>query len=156
MTKQNRQALRTKIISAVMKMTAEASKKDSVATIGGHKIAYRLMYAGGSQWCGCGRDWDRVESGWGWVVDDQYRLTAPDLFGFDGHNMIERQTGYYLMDGYDPQTTPEHDGRDEIDCVPNRILLEIGRGLAAAASLAEAEVAKENSEAAEILEKLNR
>lgn len=151
MTKENRQALRSKIITAVEQMTAEESIKESIVTIGGHEIAYRLMYAGGSQWCGCGRDWDRVESGWGWVVDGQYRLSAPDLFGFDGHNMIERQTGYYLMDGYDPQTTPEHDGRDEIDRVPNRILLAIGRGLVAAQSEAASAAAKEEAEAEKLL-----
>lgn len=154
MTKEHRKALRDTIIAAVNEMTAENSNKESVVSIGGHEIARRLIYAGGSQWCGCGRDWETVESGWAWVVDSDYRLTAPDLFGFDGHNMIERQTEYYLQDGYDEQTTPEHDGRDAIDRVPNRILIAIGRGLIAAQTAAASYSDKEDAEATEILEKM--
>ena len=146
MTKIQRQELRAKIIAALDEMTASESNQDSIVTIGGHELSRRLLYAGGSQWCGCGRDWDITESGWGWVVDGQYRLSAPELFGFDGHNKIERQTGYYLQDGYDEQTVPDHDGRDSIERVPGRVLLEIGRGLVEAqrqAAEAEAESAKE-------------
>jgi hypothetical protein len=151
MTKIQRKELREKIISAIDEMTAEESNKDSVVTIGGHEIARRLVYAGGSQWCGCDRDWDAIESGWAWVVDAQYWLTAPDLFGFDGHNMIERQTGYYLQDGYDEQTAPEHDGRDEIDRVPGRVLLAIGRGLLEAMQKAQEAEAASAAEAEQIL-----
>jgi hypothetical protein len=85
------------------------------------------------------------------VCDDEYRLTVPDLFGFDGHNMIERQTGYYLQDGYDEQTTPEHDGRNEIDRVPNRILIEIGRGLVEAHRQAADAASKDDADAAAVL-----
>lgn len=155
MTKENRQQIREKIISALDEMTADASNCESVVTIGGHTISRRLIYAGGSQWCGCGRDWDVTDSGWGWVVDDKYRLTVPDsLFGFKGHNIIERQTGYYLQDGYDNQTTPEHDGRNEIDRVPNRILLEIARELVAAQEEAKSNAQKEDAEATELLARI--
>lgn len=151
MTKEQRKLLLAKIVAAINEMTAEQSARQSVVTIGGHTIARRLLYAGGSQWCGCGRDWDSVESGWGWVVDGEYRLTTPDLFGFDGHNIIERQTPYYLQDGYDEQTAPEHDGRDEIDRVPSRILLAIGRGLIEARQAAQAQADAESEDAEKIL-----
>jgi hypothetical protein len=151
MTKENRKQLRAKIIAAITAMTEEASNRQSVVTICGHTISRRLMYAGCSQWTGCGREWDETQSGWGWVIDDEYRLTAPDLGGFDGHNMIERQTGYYLQDGYDEQTTPEHDGRNEIDRVPNRILIEIGRGLVEAQKQAADTAAKEDTDATSLL-----
>jgi hypothetical protein len=154
MTKIQRKTIREKIIAAVTEMTAEESNRNSVVTVGGHEISRRLIYAGGSQWCGCGRDWDSTESGWAWVVDDQYRLTTPDLFGFDGHNMIEVQTPYYLQDGYDEQTTPEHDGRDSMDRVPNAILIEIARGLVAAQNAAAAAAEKQSAEAEEVIAKL--
>ena len=151
MTKENRKQIRSRIIAAVDTMTEELSSRQSVVTIGGHKIARRLMYAGCSQWTGCGRDWDETQSGWGWVVDGEYRLTAPDLGGFDGHNMIERQTGYYLQDGYDEQTRPEHDGRSPLDRAPNRILIEIAKGLVAAQAAAEAAAQAEDTEAAQLI-----
>lgn len=151
MTKDQRKQIREKIIKAIDEMTRDQSNRESVVEIAGHTIRRRLMYAGGSQWHGCDRDWDRVESGWGWVVDDTYRLTAPELFGFDGRNIIERQTGYYLQDGYDEQTTPEHDGRDEIDKVPNRILLVIARGLCEAQEAAKAERLAQSAEADRLL-----
>lgn len=154
MTKENRKNLREKIVAALDEMTSEQSNRQSVVTIGGHTVSRRLVYAGGSQWSGCGRNWERVESGWAWVLDDEYRLTAPDLFGFDGHNIIERQTGYYLQDDYDEQTTPEHDGRDNIDRVPNRILIEIARGLIAAKNEAATVAAKEDEEATAVIAKL--
>jgi hypothetical protein len=157
MTKQNRKALRDRIVKTLDDLTEEQSNRGSVVTVGGHEIARRLIYAGGSQWTGCGRDWDSTESGWGWVVDGEYRLTTPDLFGFDGRfNMIERQTGFYLQDGYDEQTTPEHDGRDPLDQVPNRVLIEIGRGLADACSKAEAASAAEDTDAAAVLVSLTK
>jgi len=151
MTKENRKQIRAKIIAALDEMTSEQDNRQSVVTIGGHEIARRLLYAGGSQWTGCGREWESMESGWGWVVDGEFRLTAPDLFGFDGHNMIERQTGYYLQDGYDEQTTPSHDGRDPVDRVTNRILIDIARGLVAAQQQAEQSAAAEDTAAAELL-----
>lgn len=154
MTKEQRNELRQKIVDAIDQMTEHQTNRQSVVTIGGHTISRRLVYAGGSQWTGCGRDWDEVESGWAWIIDDIYRLESPKLFGFDGNNFIERQTGYYLQDGYDPQTVPVHDGRDELDTVPRRVLLEIGRGLAEAQAAAKAERAKEAAEATDILSKL--
>lgn len=154
MTKENRKNLREKIVAALNEMTSEQSNRQSVVPIGAHTLSRRLLYAGGSQWTDCGRDWETVESGWAWVCDGEYRLTAPNLFGFDGHNIIERQTGFYLQDGYDEQTTPEHDGRDEIDRVPNRILIEIGRGLAEARSQAAEVASREDLDAAEVLARL--
>lgn len=154
MTKEQREALREKIVAALGEITAGASKRESVATIGGHTIAYRLVYAGGSQWTGCGRDWETVENGWAWVVDGEHRLTSPRLFGFDGRNVIERQTGYYLQDGYDPQTVPAHDGRAELDPVPARVLIEIGRGLIEAREAARKVAEAQESEAAAILAKI--
>jgi hypothetical protein len=79
----------------------------------------------------------------------------PSWGGFDGHNMIERQTGYYLQDGYDEQTAAVHDGRDEIDRTPNRILIEIGRGIVEAESLAASQRAQEDIEATEVLARLS-
>lgn len=148
MTKIQRKELRAKIITAINELTTDGERS---VVVGGYQITRRLLYAGGSQWSGCERDWDRVESGWGLVVDDSYRLTSPDLFGFDGHNMIERQTGYYLQDGYDDQTTPEHDGRDPLDVVPSRILLAIGRGLVEARKQAQEAEAASTAEAEKIL-----
>ncbi len=156
MNKEARKQLREKIVPALDDLTEEQSNRGSVVTVGGHEIARRLIYAGGSQWTGCGRDWEAIESGWGWVVDGEYRLTAPDLFGFDGRNMIERQTGFYLQDGYDEQTTPEHDGRDPLDRVPNRILIEIGRGLVAAREQAASAAEQETSDAAAVIVELSR
>jgi hypothetical protein len=151
MTKENRKQIRARIIAAVEDITSEQSARESVVTIGGHEISRRLVYAGCSQWNGCDRDWDETQTGWAWVVDDQYRLTVPALGGFDGHNFIERQTPFYLQDGYDEQTAPEHDGRDSIDRVPNRILIEIARGLVAAQQEAEQSAAAEDAAAAELL-----
>ncbi len=156
MNKEARKQLREKIVPALDDLTEEQSNRGSVVTVGGHEIARRLIYAGGSQWTGCGRDWEAIESGWGWVVDGEYRLTAPDLFGFDGRNMIERQTGFYLQDGYDEQTTPEHDGRDPLDRVPNRILIEIGRGLVAGRKQAAAAAEKEAADAAAVIVELSQ
>lgn len=154
MTKIQRKTIREKIIAAVTQITAEESNRNSVVTIGGHEISRRLIYAGGSQWCGCGRDWDSTESGWAWVVDGQYRLTTPDLFGFGDQNMIEVQTPYYLQDGYDEQTTPEHDGRDGIDRVPGTILIEIARGLVAAQEAATTAAEKQSAAAEELIAQL--
>jgi hypothetical protein len=154
MTKENRKTLREKIIGAINEITAEMSNRQSVVEIGGHSISRRLLYAGCSQWAVCGREWDETQSGWAWVVDGEYRLTAPELGGFDGHNMLSRQTGYYLQDGYDEQTTPEHDGRNEIDRVPSRILVEIGRGLIEAQRQAADAAAKEDTAAAAVIAEL--
>jgi hypothetical protein len=152
MTKEQRTKIRASIVEALEEITADQSCRESVVSLGGHTISYRLLYAGGSQWTGCGREWEVAESGWAWVVDGTYRLTVPtSLFGFDGRNIIERQTGYYLQDGYDTQTTPEHDGRDEIDRVPGRILIEIARGIVAARSDAAAAKAAEEKDADAVL-----
>lgn len=150
MTKIQRKTIREKIIGAITEMTEENSNKESVVSIGGHAIARRLIYAGGSQWCGCGRDWDRIESGWAWIVDGTYRLTTPELFGFDGHNMVEVQTGYYLSDSYDEHDQPEGPDGDPLDRVPNTVLLDIGRGLVEARAQADA-AKKSQAEAAEKL-----
>jgi hypothetical protein len=154
MNKENRKNLLVKIVAALDEMTSgEMSNRQSV-TIGGHKIARRLLYAGGSQWTGCGRDWERIECGWAWVADGEYMVTVPGLFGWDGHNMVARQTPYYLLDGYDEQATPEHDGRSPLDRVPNPILLQIAKGLAAAQASAKAAAQAEDTEAAQLLSAL--
>ena len=49
----------------------------------GASIRSTVRITGGSQWCGCGRDWESVDSAWAWVVDEIYVLSHPDLFGFD-------------------------------------------------------------------------
>jgi len=154
MTKIQRKIIRGKIIAAVSEITAEESNKNSVVTIGGHEIARRLIYAGGGQWTGCGRDWDSIESGWAWIVDGQYRLTTPDLFGFDGHNMIDLQTGYYLQHSYDEHTTPGEAEGDPLDRVPNAILIEIARGIVTAREVAEKNQEEQSVVAEEIIEKL--
>ena len=154
MTKMQRKQIRRKIIEAIKAMTEDESNKDSVLNIGGHEIAKRLVYAGGSQWCGCGRDWDTSESGWCWIVDSQYRLTTPDLFGFDGQNMIEVQTGYYLVNHYDDQTVPSGPDGDPLDRVPNAILIEIARGLADAKAKSEAQAEQSSTEADNLIAKL--
>lgn len=151
MTKEQRKEIRTRIISSIDEMMIEESNKDASVEIGGHTISRRLLYAGGSQWAACDRAWDSTESGWAWVVDEQYHLTTPDLFGFDGHNIIERQTPYYLQD---EQTTPEHDGRDGIGRVPNRVLIEIAKGLVEATKAAKEREEAEAAEATKLLEAL--
>ena len=148
MTKEQRKELRAKIIETIDEITADETNRDSKVTLGAHAVERRLMYAGGSQWIGCGRDWYSIESGWGWVVDKSYHLTTPDLFGFDGHNMIERQTGYYLMPGYDEHAEPHHEADATIlTRVPNTILIALGRALVDAKRAAE-EKAKESEQAA--------
>jgi hypothetical protein len=154
MTKENREALRERIENALNSITAQESNQDSTIAISEHTVSRRLLYAGGSQWSN--RDWDRTESGWAWVIDEQYFLTEPQLFGFDGHNMIERQTPLYLQDGYDCQTVPEHDGRDPVTRAPARILLEIARGLVAAQAEVKARNAKEDEDAAVLLGQLDQ
>ena len=151
MTKIQRKALRKKIVETIDEMTSEVNNRESIVTIGGHTISRRLVYAGGSQWSGCGRDWDETESGWAWVVDGQYGLTTPSLFGFDGHNRIERQTQVYLQDGYDEQTVPEHDGRDPLCRAPGRVMIEIGRGILAAKELAATAEQEEQTQAGNLL-----
>jgi len=157
MTKEQREQLIEKILEVVRLATADESNKDSIVTIGGHKISRRLLYAGGSQWTGCGRDWDVTESGWAWVVDEEYWLTAPKLFGFDGRNMIERQTGFYLQCGYDEYSHPHdpHDGQDPIEKCPARILIEIGKGILEARRLASVAAARSEEEAATLIAELS-
>ena len=157
MTKMQRKQILEKIIEAINTMTEDESNKDSVLNIGGHEIAKRLVYAGGSQWCGCGRDWDTSESGWCWIVDSvdrRYRLTTPKLFGFDGHNIISVQTGYYLVDHYDGQSVPEGPAGDPLDIVPNAILIEIARGLADAKAKFKAQAEQSSAEADNLIAKL--
>ena len=136
-------------------MTSEKSNDESVVTIGGHAIARRLLYAGGSRWpsseiaavamsASVEHDWDVTESGWAWVIDGKYRLDTPNLFDLA---MIELRTGYYLLDGYDEWTSPKHDGRDPIYRVPDHILLDIHRGLVAAVKAAKDAELKESAEA---------
>jgi len=152
MTKEQRKKLRGRIIAAADEMTEDLTNRQSIVTIGGHTLARRLIFAGGSQWSGCGRDWDSIECGWGWVVDEKHHLTIPNLFGFDGHNIIEVQTGYYLLPGYDRHISisgPE-DGT-LIDRVPNSILLAIAKGIAEACAAQKSAAAQESAEAERLI-----
>lgn len=97
--------------------------------IGGHMVTDEYVYAGGSQWCGQGRDWDTSEHAFAWIVDGQWMLTFPNMFGFDGHNMIERQTGYYLQ-GDMAEACPDGQEGEPLERVPDAVLLEIAKGLA--------------------------
>ena len=156
MTKEQRKRLRSKIIDGVEEMTAGMGNRESSVMIGGHRIQWRLVYAGGSQWAGSAYAWDNVDKAWAWVVDERHCLTFPDLFGFDGHNTIELQTGYYLMAGYDEHGALPADGNgnDPLTRVPGSILLEIGRALVAAIDERRVETARQAEEAERILEKL--
>lgn len=129
MKQEQRMAIKEKIIEAVEKITENLSNRMSEVTIGGHKIARRLVYAGGSQWSGCDREWDEIENGWCWVVNDSHTLSTPKLFGSNGRNMIERQTGYYLQSGYDPHSVPNQEDGDLLNKVPDSVLIEIGSGI---------------------------
>lgn len=116
-------------------------------TIGGHTITDQYVYAGGSQWSGCGRDWDTSEHAYAWIVDGQWMLTFPgDMFGFDGHNIIERQTEYYLQ-GDRAEECPSEPRGEPLLRVPDAVLIAIGKGLSEAIAEHEAKQKSEDQEA---------
>jgi hypothetical protein len=145
MTEEKRKALWIIIRDALARMTSDLSERDSVVEVGGHTCGRRLVYAGGSQWCGCGRDWDTTESAWAWVIDSRYIFTCPKLFGFDGHNMIERQTPYYLQPDF-AETPPEAPNGEPLDRAPIRVLIAIGSAIHCAEDSAKRRQAIEEDE----------
>lgn len=148
MTKDARKALRSAIL-------AKLDDDMMPITIGGHEISDQCVYAGMSQWCGCGRDWDATNHATAYIVDGQYQLTFPKLDYFDGHNNIERQTGYYLQPDLSEEPPSEPIG-EPLGRVPDRILIEIGKGLADAIAAHEAEQNKQDAEALTLASALGR
>lgn len=115
--------------------------------IGGHTVTDQLVFAGGSQWTDCGCDWDTSESAYAYIVDGEYQLTFPgDMFGFDGHNMIERQTEYYLQPDRS-ETPPCEPIGEPLRRVPDSILIEIAKGLTDAITAHEQEQSAQSQEA---------
>lgn len=114
--------------------------------IGGHTITDQLVYAGCSQWCGCDRDWDVAQSAMAYIVDGQWQLTFPNLSYFDGHNQIEQQSKYYLQPDR-AETPPEEPVGQPLQRVPDKVLIEIGKGLEAALAKHETEQAEQDQEA---------
>jgi hypothetical protein len=149
-----RTALRNKIVSAIDTIVSECTEQESHLTIGGHTLTRRLIYAGGSQWPDCGRDWDHTESGWAWIVDDKYHLTTPALFGFNGSNRIDQCTPYYLSDSSDPSACPNHDDRPNLTRVPSPILLAIGQDIAGSVLAAKTAQADAETAAQAVIEAL--
>lgn len=115
-------------------------------TVGGHTITDEYVYAGMSQWMGCGRDWDASAHAYAWLVDGEYQLTFPKLDYFDGHNNIERQTKYYRQ-GDRAETPPGEPNGEPLERVPDKVLIEIAKGLADAIAAHTAEQERQNSEA---------
>jgi hypothetical protein len=147
MKKEARKALREAIV-------AKLNDDMLPMVVGGHTISNKMVYAGGSQWTGCDRDWDTSENAWAWLVDGQYMLTYPgNMFGFDGHNMIERQTGYYRQPDRS-ETPPEEPIGEPLLRVPDDVLLAIGKGLADAIAAHEARQQAEDQDAIKLATKL--
>lgn len=150
MKTEKRKELMAAIKAAVSEMTADESDAQSIVQVAGHTISRRLVYAGCSQWSGCGRDWDETQSGWAWVIDGAYLLTRPSLGGFNGHNMIEQQSQYYLQPNFAewPPTGPEGDPMDKPS---TRLLLEIASAIHCAREAVIRRQAIEDSEADRLL-----
>ena len=121
--------------------------------VGGHTITDQQVYAGCSQWSCDGREWDETQNGYAYIVDGQYQLTFPKLDYFDGHNQIERQTKYYLQPDRS-ETPPSEPIGEPLLTVPDRILLEIAKGLADAIAAHTARQAAEDQEAIALAAKL--
>lgn len=96
--------------------------------VGGHTIADQQVYAGCSQWCQDGRQWDETRNAYAYIVDGEYQLTFPDLDYFNGHNQIEKQTAYYIQPDRS-ESPPDGPVGEPLLKVPDRILLEIAKGL---------------------------
>ena len=121
--------------------------------VGGHTITDQQVYAGCSQWSGCDRDWDEAVNAYAWIVDGQYQLTFPKLDYFDGHNQIERQSKYYLQPDRS-ETPPSEPIGEPLLAVPDRVLLEIAKGLADAIAAQANRQAAEDQEAIALAAKL--
>lgn len=123
-------------------------------TIGGHTITDQYVYAG-CQWMRSGREWDETRHALAWIVDGQYQLTFPKLDWFDGDHQIEKQTKYYLQP--DCGETPPHELIGEpVECVPDKVLLDIAKGLADALEAHAKAQARDDTAAAALIEKLGR
>lgn len=123
--------------------------------VGGHTITDQLVYAGCSQWSGCGRDWDESQSAMAYIVDGHYQLTFPNLDYFDGHNNIERQSKYYLQPDR-AENPPSEPIGDPLRNVPDAVMLEIAKGLADAIKAHEEKQAADDRLAIELATKLAR
>jgi len=142
MNKEARKALREAIL-------AQLDDDMMPLAVGGHTITDQLVYAGCSQWSGCGRDWEDVRSDYAWIVDGQWQLTFPKLDYFDGHNQIYRQSRYYLQPDRSEQP-PNGPVGEPLLRVPDKVLIEIGKGLAAAIEAHKQQQATEDGEATRI------
>lgn len=121
--------------------------------VGGHTITDQYVYAGCSQWSGCGRDWEDSQHAYAWIVDGQYQLTFPKLDYFDGHNQIERQSAYYLQPDRSEEPPTEPIG-EPLERVPDKVLLEIAKGLAEAIKAHQAKQQAEDQEAVNLAAQL--
>lgn len=139
MTKEARKAL----LSAIK---AQLDDEMLPLEVGGHIITDQLVYAGCSQWSGCGRDWDESRSDYAWIVDGQYQMTYPQLDYFDGHNNIERQSKYYLQPDRSENPPSEPIG-EPLMRVPDAVMIDIGTGLAEAIADHKARQADEDQSA---------
>lgn len=139
MTKEARKSLRAAIID-------QLDDDMMPLEVAGHTITDQYVYAGCSQWCGANRDWDASNHATAYIIDGQYQLTFPKLDYFDGHNQIERQTGYYLQPDRAEEPPTEPIG-EPLEGVPDRILIEIGKGLAEALARHAAEQQAQDQEA---------
>lgn len=146
MKKETRKALRVAILS-------QLNDDMMPLEVGGHTITDQLVYAGCSQWCGCGREWDESQSAMAWIVDGEYQLTFPKLDYFDGHNQIERQSRYYLQPDR-AETPPAEPIGEPLRNVPDAVLLAIAGGLAAAITAHDTQQAAQDQEAIKLTAKL--
>ena len=139
MTKEARKALRKAILD---KLSDDMLPLD----VGGHTIKEQLVYAGCSQWSQEDRHWDETQSARACIVDSEYQLSFPKLDYFNGHNQIERQTKYYLQPDR-AEEPPDHPIGEPLLNVPDSVLLEIAKGLAAAIAAQQAHNTAEDHEA---------
>ena len=146
MNKETRKSLRAAIL-------AQLDDDMMPLAVGGHTITDQYVYAGCSQWSGCGRDWDVSQHAYAWIVDGEYQLTFPDLAYCDGHNQIERQSSYYLQPDRS-ETPPSEPIGEPLLRVPDPILLEIAKGLAKAVAGHEAQQTAEDGQAIELAARL--
>lgn len=146
MTNEARKALRQAILD---KLDDDMMPLD----VGGHTITDQLVYAGCSQWSGCGRDWEKTNSAMAYIVDGQWQLTFPKLDYFDGHNQIERQTKYYLQPDRS-ETPPDGPIGEPLLRVPDNVLLEIAKGLSEALIAHEEKQKSEDLSAIDLVGKL--
>jgi len=148
MNKETRKAVRAAILD---KLTDDMMP----FTVGGHTITDQLVYAGCSQWMGCERDWDETCNAYAYIVDGQWQLTFPDLRYFNGHNHIERQTKYYLQPDRS-ETPPGEPIGEPLERVPDKVLLEIAKGLAEAISAHETEQKAQDTEGLALVARLGQ